>query len=155
MFHMSRRRPDRVLCRQLLYPLTKSLLLAWIVASVGSVSADELTAEAIWQRIGPFFSPPAEMVDDFGDYRSPLKFYDGRPVRNAEDWKQRREQILSTWHRMMGPWPEVIEDPKVEYLESERRENFTQRRIRFLLMPEHITESYLLTPDGEGRRDAR
>ena len=154
MAHMSRRRLARVLCRQLLCPLIKTLLLASVVASVGTVSADELTAEAIWQRIGPFFSPPPEMTDDFGDYRSPLKFYDGQPVRNAEDWKRHREEILSTWHRMMGPWPEVIEDPKVDYLESERRENFTQQRIRFLLMPEHFTESYLLTPDGEDRRPA-
>ena len=125
-----------------------------VALSVQGVSAGELTADEIWTRIGPFFSPPAKFAGELGDYRSPLKFYDGRPVRTAEDWKQRRAEILSTWHRMMGAWPAVIEKPKVEYLEKKRRENFIQHRVRFLYAQKHATEGYLLIPNGEGRRPA-
>src|SRR3954470_12804448 len=58
-----------------------------------------------WQRIAPAFSPPTEFAEDYGNYRSPLKFNDGREVKTAEDWRKRREEILATWHGLMGPWP--------------------------------------------------
>ena len=59
-----------------------------------------------------YFGPPQEFTDDFGDYRSPLTFYDGRAVTSADEWQARREEILSRWHGMMGPWPELIENPR-------------------------------------------
>ena len=36
-----------------------------------------------------FFRPPSEHANDFGSYRFPLKFYDGRPVKTAADWPTR------------------------------------------------------------------
>ena len=98
-----------------------------------------------------FFSPPQEFVDDFGGYRSPLTFYDGRAVTSADEWQVRREEILETWHDMMGPWPPLIENPRVEYLKEERREDFTQQSVRFEVAPGARTvDGYLLIPDGEG-----
>lgn len=105
------------------------------------------SAEQTWRQIAPFFSPPPEWVDQLGDYRSPLEFEDGRRVRSAEDWQQRRQEILQRWHELMGPWPEVITEPDVEILASEPRENFVQHRVRFLLAPDHPTTGYLLVPD--------
>lgn len=102
-------------------------------------------------RLAPFFRPPAELAGDLGNYRSPLKFADGRPVRNAEDWRKRRQEILKTWNELMGPWPAQIEKPKVEYLEKERRDNLTQHHVRLEIAPGlHTDDAYLLVPDGKG-----
>jgi dienelactone hydrolase len=108
-------------------------------------------AAAIRQRLAEFFRPPKELAGDLGDYRSPLKFADGSAARRAEDWQKRRAEVLKTWHELMGPWPAVIEKPKLEYLEKERRENFTQHHVRIEVAPERMTDdAYLLVPDGKG-----
>lgn len=101
--------------------------------------------------LAPAFAPPAEFAGKLGDYRSPLLFDDGTPVRTAEDWKRRRDEILKAWHGLMGPWPEEIARPKVEVLDSTHRENFTQKAIRLEVAPGRTTDdAYLLIPDGEG-----
>lgn len=107
-----------------------------------------------WDRISPYFSPPAEFRDDFGDFRSPLIFADGSEVITPQDWERRRVEIRKQWHELMGPWPEVITDPEVEILKTERREDFTQHTVRFLWTPAEKTTGYLLVPDGEGKRPA-
>ena len=63
---------------------------------------------APWGIIAPSFEAPEAYRDGLGDYRSPLEFYDGTPVRTPEDWLRRRSEILRTWHELMGPWPPVI-----------------------------------------------
>ena len=84
-------------------------------------------------------------------YRSPLKFADGSPVKNADDWAKRRQEILKTWHEIMGPWPTLIEKPKIEYLEKERRDGLTQHHVRLEVAPGRTTDdAYLLVPDGKG-----
>jgi hypothetical protein len=51
----------------------------------------------------------------------------------------------------MGPWPALLERPKIEYLEKERRANFTQHHIRLETAPGRATEdAFLLIPDGPG-----
>ncbi|MEX2581068.1 MAG: dienelactone hydrolase family protein [Verrucomicrobiales bacterium] len=93
-------------------------------------------------------SPPAEHADAFGDYRSPLVFEDGTEVETVADWEKRRAEILRAWHGLMGSWPEVITRPEVEILDTEKRENFTQQRIRFHWTPAEKTTGYLLIPEG-------
>lgn len=101
--------------------------------------------------LAPFFQPPAELANDLGTYRSPLKFADGTLVTRAEDWPKRRQEILKQWHDLMGPWPELIEKPKIEYLEKEQRDNFTQHHIRLEIAPMRRTDdAYLLIPEGKG-----
>jgi hypothetical protein len=68
------------------------------------------------QVLAPFFHPPAESANQLGSYRSPLKFEDGTPVTTAADWARRREEILKQWHDLMGPWPPILQAPKVEFL---------------------------------------
>jgi hypothetical protein len=103
------------------------------------------------ERLAPFFRPPTEFANDLGDYRSPLQFADGNPVRTAADWAKRRQEILKTWHGFMGPWPELLEKPKLERLDKERRENVTQHHLRLEVAPGRTTEdAYLLIPDGKG-----
>jgi dienelactone hydrolase len=102
------------------------------------------------KELAPYFKPPAEFADDLGDYRSPLLFADGRRVKDAADWQKRRQEILKTWHGFMGPWPEVIRRPKVEYRKKERREDFTQHTVRVEVAPGQTRDGYLLVPDGKG-----
>lgn len=103
------------------------------------------------REIAPFFKPPRELADDFGNYRSPLRFYDGTPVKRPADWQKRRQEILETWQEIMGPWPSLIDKPKVEYLAKQRRENFTQYQVCVEIAPNQQTvNGYLLVPDGKG-----
>jgi hypothetical protein len=101
--------------------------------------------------LAPFFRPPPDLAGDPGKYRSPLVFADGRPVRTAEDWAARRREILKTWHEFLGPWPALVERPKLEYLEEQRREGLTQHHVRLQIAPDCFTDdAYLLVPDGKG-----
>lgn len=107
-----------------------------------------------WQRIARHFEVPEEYQNDFGDYRSPLKFYDGTPVKTPADWKRRRKEIRDRWMDLLGEWPPLITDPHVEELARERTGNITQIRVRFDWAPGDTTHGYLLIPDGEGKRPA-
>lgn len=122
-----------------------------IVLLAPLVRADEPpAAEAMWQQLAPAFAPPPEFAGDYGTFRSPLKFYDGRPVLTAADWQRRRQEILDRWHAMLGPWPPVLDRPKVEILQRERRENFLQLRVRVQWLPDEMTDGYLLLPEAAG-----
>jgi Glucuronyl esterase, fungi len=108
-------------------------------------------AEAPPTGLAPFFVPPPEFANDCGPYRSPLRFDDDRPVGSAADWQRRRQEILRTWHAMLGPWPPLIERPRLDYGEREHLERFTRHRTRVEIAPGGRTfESYLFVPDGEG-----
>jgi len=91
-----------------------------------------------------------EFANDLGQYKSPLKFDDGRTVKSAADWAKRREEILRYWHKVMGPWPLLIQKPKIEYIARTNRENFTQHRVRIEIARGQTAEGYLLIPDGKG-----
>ena len=125
------------------------VLTLLIVGTAAGATAEELTHEQIWKRIAPAFELPAEFADD-ETYPSPLVFADGRPVRTAEDWQQRRQEILATWHKLMGPWPQVITGQKLEVLKQEQRDGFTQQKVRFKITPDRTIEGYLQVPQGKG-----
>jgi len=96
------------------------------------------------------FRPPPEFADDLGALKSPLIFDDGRPVRDAAGWGERRKEILAAWHGIMGAWPPPIERPELEVTGKERREGFEQRRVRVEVAPDRNMDGYLLVPDGKG-----
>jgi hypothetical protein len=130
------------------------ILIVWPLLAVAAVTADLAAADpgdSPAKRLAPFFHAPKEYVGDLGSYKSPLKFYDGRPVKSAADWPKRRQEILKYWNNAMGPWPALIEKPKIEYLDKERGDAYTRRHIRLEIAPGRTTDdAYLLTPDGEG-----
>ena len=102
-------------------------------------------------KLAPFFHSPKEYADDFGDYKSPLKFYDGSPVKSKDDWPKRRQEILKYWTDALGAWPPLIDKPKLEYLEKEAKDGYTQHHIRLEVAPGWTTDdAYLLVPDGDG-----
>jgi dienelactone hydrolase len=105
----------------------------------------------IWSQIEPFFTPPTQFDGDFGDYSSPLRFADGSAVKDAKGWPRRRAEILADWHQMLGPWPDLLAEPQIKILNTQRRENFTQHRVHLEIYPGgRFTEGYLLVPDGPG-----
>jgi dienelactone hydrolase len=110
--------------------------------------------QELWSQLAPFFTPPQPYQQDFGAYRSPLKFYNGQEVKTAQDWQKRRQEILGRWHKLMGAWPALIRNQKMEVLETIRRQGYTQHRIRFNWTPREKTVAYLLVPDGKGKKPA-
>ncbi len=105
---------------------------------------------AAWRKIAPYFQPPPEFKGKLGTYRSPLLFNDGTRVHLAADWPRHRQEILDTWQGLMGPWPPVLENPKVEILSQSRRDNFTQYRVRLEIAPQLMGEGWLMVPHGIG-----
>lgn len=124
-------------------------LAALVIAAVG-------WAAPVPEDLRPFFSASAEFAVPDGKYASPLKFYDGRPVASAAEWPARREEILRYWHGQMGPWPELVKNPKVELDEKQDRDGVTQYRIQVELAPGVMQSGFLLLPPAKftGRRPA-
>jgi len=119
-----------------------------VVSLIPPVAA---AADPLPKSLAPYFTPPVEFAGKLGSYRSPLKFADGTEVKSAADWRRRRDEIRKTWHDLMGPWPELIEKPKLESLESTDEVGFTRHRVRLEVAPDRSTEdAYLLVPDGKG-----
>lgn len=107
-----------------------------------------------WEKIESFFIVPDEFNNKHGEYRSPLKFYNGQVVNSPEDWKIRRVEILNRWNEMMGYWPPLISNQDLQILETIHKENYTQHHIRFYWTPDEQTDGYLLIPDGNGVKPA-
>jgi hypothetical protein len=129
-------------------PFSQCLPAIWAVHLTIAISAAD--QESAWDRLAPFFKPPAEWADDFGKYKSPLEFPDGRRVKTAVEWQNRRKEIIDAWHKIMGPWPALLEKPNLEFLDKNTRENFTQHRVRVEIAPRQMSEGYLLVPEGKG-----
>ena len=96
------------------------------------------------------FSPPAEYRGQFGNYRSPLLFENGEKVSTPQDWQRRRREILDRWHRLMGAWPPLLQEPRMEKISETNRESFRQRRVRVEISSGKMTEGWLLLPPGDG-----
>jgi dienelactone hydrolase len=127
------------------------LLLTLVSTHVPTINGADFNPQVALERA---FQVPAEFKGDYGTYASMLRFNDGRPVRNPADWELRRKEIRERWDKLMGPWPALVEDHKLEIIETRRRENFVQKKIRFQWSPTERAEGYLLIPDGRGRRPA-
>ncbi len=133
---------------------------AWIVAVAACATwgvgipttgaAEGVAAGTSAIDLAPFFRPPAEFAGALGGYRSPLVFADGRPVTDAFAWSQRRREIRAAWDELLGPWPPRVEEPRLEIVASEPRENFLQHRVRVQVAPEQVLDGYLLVPAGPG-----
>src|SRR5215217_7880876 len=122
-----------------------ALFLAMVVT--GSLQAQE---DKRWQKIAPYFEPPKELAGKLGNYRSPLLFEDGSPVRDAKDWARRREEILKKWHGVMGPWPELIQRPKLQSSEANPQADHTQYSCQVEVAPGQMLKGVLLVPQGKG-----
>ncbi|MDX1618830.1 MAG: dienelactone hydrolase family protein [Balneolaceae bacterium] len=134
----------------------KFILAAVMVAIMPATTYGQQTekAKALWESIEPYFSPPEKYKNRYGDYPSPLTFYNGKPVKTKQDWEKRRREIYNHWTEMMGEWPPLLKENEYEILETTRRDGFQQQRIRFRWTPNDTTEGYLLLPDGKEPKPA-
>jgi hypothetical protein len=133
---------------------TIPILLVCFVIAIFDRATDAQEQATPWETIAQHFDVPSEFADDYGDFRSPLKFYNGRIVKTAADWQQRREEIRSRWMSLLGPWPELISKPVVTVLSRERQDDISILHIAFDWAPGQPTKGYLLLPAGEGRHPA-
>ncbi len=101
-----------------------------------------------------YYNPPATYRAVLGEYRSPLVFANGDTVRTAADWKRRRLELKKEWLTFIGTWPPLLKGQHFEFLDSTRRGELWQYRVRFYWLPNQQTEGYLLVPDGSGKRPA-
>jgi hypothetical protein len=107
-------------------------------------------SDARWHELRSFFEPPVEYATTAAPLPPLLAFNDGRPVKDAADWPERRHEIRAYWDDVLGPWPELLEAPRLEVLGSERRESFLQQRVRLEVAPSQLQEGWLLKPEGPG-----
>ncbi len=105
-------------------------------------------------KIVSYFNVPEQFKNEYGKYRSVLKFYNGDSVRSVRDWKQRREEIRTKWNEMMGEWPALIQNQKFEILDTVMRDGLIQHKVRFNWLPGQKTEGYLMIPDIQGKKPA-
>src|SRR5262249_48689601 len=95
--------------------------------------------------------PPKEFAGQFGPYRSPLKFTDDSVARSAADWPRRRQEILETWHKRLGPWPALPQQPVIEKLETTDRDGYTGYKVRVQAWPAGAwADGSPLAPKGSG-----
>jgi len=129
-----------------------ALLIGAGMGGAASAGAGDLPArEALGTRLEKYCQPPAEYAGQFGPYRSPLEFADGTRVKSPQDWARRRQEILATWHRRLGPWPPLVERPAVKRLESVQREGYAEHHVHVQISPEgRLADGYLLVPAGAG-----
>jgi len=126
----------------------------WLFAQRSPRAENIGNSGSLPDTLKPYFSPPPDWEGKLGDYNSPLKFSNGELVKTPADWKRRRAEILSQWQNALGEWPPLDAKPKVEILDSKRRENFMQHRIRFAWTPHKKTTGYLLVPVSKGPHPA-
>lgn len=112
------------------------------------------TKRNAWSKINRYFYPPSEYNGQYGNFKSLLKFENGDTVQSTEDWSKRRNQIRDKWMTKMGEWPPIITDQEFEVVESIKREDFTQLKVRFKWTPNEQTEGYLLIPNIKGKKPA-
>jgi len=126
------------------------LLLSWGAFLIGAATLTAQESAAPTVDVRPFLQAPAAWEGQYGEYRSPLLFANGRPVNTPEDWARRRNEILTDWHQQLGAWPPLITDQDFEILETTSRDQITQHQVRFRWLPEETTTGYLLIPDSKG-----
>jgi dienelactone hydrolase len=97
-----------------------------------------------------FSQAPAEFNKPSLGLKSPLVAQDGTPITRKEQWPARRQEILSAWHGIMGPWPEMIPNPALEVLNESHRDGVTQKKVRAELARGQWLDGYLLIPAGNG-----
>ena len=129
-------------------------LAAFLAGCSGNKNSGNNDSSDLWNKLSSYFRPPAEYENVYGNFRSPLLYYNGNTVRTVEDWQRRRTEIKDRWMSLLGQWPPVITGQTFEILDTLHRENFMQYRVRFYWTPNEQTEGYLLVPDKEGKKPA-
>ena len=133
-------------------------VLLWFVAGCNLKKPVVPQAMALqqvdWHEITPYFTPPEQYQNVYGDYRSPLVFYNGDTVRTPSDWSKRRREIYDKWMQMMGEWSPLLVDNKLEYIDSVAKDGYVEYKVSFDWLPSGKTTGYLLKPERKGKKPA-
>lgn len=130
--------------------VASATLLAIVSASTGRTDEAANLAK-LRQAFEKHTTPPAEFAGQFGKYRSPLGFADGTMVTNRDQWPRRRQEILDSWHRRLGPWPALPERPIFSLIETVKRDGYTERHLHIEVLPDGTrSDGVLLVPSGQG-----
>lgn len=127
-----------------------AVLGVFSLAVPGLVGTSAQEARSIPNDYDRFTKPPVEHANRFGEYKSLLRFADGRSITTPAEWPNRREEIHRTWQKFMGSWPPLLAKPKFEILESTSRGNVIQSKVRVEIAPGQMAAGYLLVPSGTG-----
>lgn len=107
-------------------------------------------AESVRHQIESFAHPPKEWAGRRDNLPSPLVKRDGQRIQSPTEWSGQREELKREWMDLMGPWPPMIANPRVELLSKNRRDGFLQRRVRVETAPGQSSEGWWLKPIGDG-----
>lgn len=133
------------------YSIVRTLTLpAIIAAAFASIAA----GAALPADLAKHFRPPENLANRVDGRRSPLLRPDGSRITDAREWPNQRAEIRRQWFELMGPWPELLKEPKLETIRVETRDNLQQHIIRLELAPSLMAHAILLVPDGGARRPA-
>lgn len=129
-----------------------AVLLAVTLSGIASLGAAEpLQREKLATQLAPYYQPPAEFADEFGDYRSPLQKADGRKVESPEEWAKQRTELLALWQKRLGAWPPLVEKPEVKTIKSQERDGYHRHEVKVQISQEgQYVDGILLVPPGKG-----
>ena len=133
-------------------PMTTTIVVILTLTELQVFAAEpDNSTERGWASLADSFTPP-KSIPGAECYPPPLTFDDGRPVRTAADWAERRKEILADWHGRMGEWPPLLDKPTVEVLKTEDRDDgITQHHVRIQVAADRTNDdAYLLVPPGDG-----
>lgn len=140
------------------HPLFISIVCGLFCSYMVSAGSDKTRSSApggaVRDSVERYFNPPAEFAGKFGDYASPLRFYNGKQVESPAEWGKRRREILERWHALMGKWPSLLVDQELKVLQSEKLESYTRHKVEFKWLPNEKTYGYLLVPEAGGIKPA-
>jgi hypothetical protein len=83
----------------------------------------------------------------------PLKFLDGRPVRNANDWKARRQEIAQVYQKYdLGTFPPKPAFDRAVVFDETRGQGYVIRNLRLEFGPQGkgSMRVQVMIPDGAG-----
>lgn len=127
--------------------------LAVFLLLVGNIAFGQ-SGEKRWKDIQSYCSPPDTLKENYGDYPSPLIFRNGTIVSTPKDWARRKKEILQDWEYFLGKWPPLMKTQQLVYLDSVRKDGYTQYTITFYWIPAEKTKGYLLVPHTPGIKPA-
>jgi len=119
---------------------------------VNMQAGDQTSRDELSRRFEKFVQPPPEFAGKYGSYKSPLLFANGTKSQSADDWARRRNEILETWRRRLGGWPNLVDRPAVKHLETTEKDGYAQHHVHVQISPDgKLADGYLLVPHGTGK----
>ncbi|HPO16180.1 MAG TPA: alpha/beta fold hydrolase [Candidatus Hydrogenedentes bacterium] len=109
-----------------------------------------------WRKKAGEFPPDFDALPSMAELPNPLERWEngiGAPVKTPEDWKQRRQELLSLFHRwILGTVPPPPDNLEAKVLSERDESNAVVRTVelRFGLDHKAVLHLEVMIPKGEG-----